>query len=58
LTTKEFAEKLKTDFKVLIGSGYSKGGNLFRICTHLDVNDDDVDTAINSILKLASNYKR
>jgi threonine aldolase len=58
LTTKEFAEKLKTDFNILIGSGYSKGGSLFRVSTHLDVNDVDVDFAINGILKLASLYKR
>lgn len=54
----EFAQKLKNDFKVLIGSGYSKGGKLFRVCTHLDVNENDVDYAINSILKLASISRR
>jgi threonine aldolase len=57
LTTKEFADRLKRDCKVLIGSGYSKGGNLFRICTHLDVNNEDVEIAINGIVKLASDYK-
>ena len=52
LARDEFARKLEEDFGVRLTGGYSKGGKLFRIVTHMDISDDDVDHAIDSMLKL------
>lgn len=54
LSREEFICRLKEDHGVLVGSGYSKGGKLFRACTHLDVDDSNVEHAIQSILMLSS----
>lgn len=54
LSKEEFAMRLKKEYGVLVGYGYSRGGNLFRACTHMDVNDRDVDHTIESLLQLAS----
>lgn len=54
LSKEEFVRRLKEDHGVLVGHGYSKGGQLFRACTHLDVDGSDVDHAIESILLLSS----
>lgn len=54
LSKEEFVRRLKEDHGVLVGHGYSKGGNLFRACTHLGVDGSDVDHAIQSILALSS----
>mmetsp|Transcript_7464 Transcript_7464/g.17127 ORF Transcript_7464/g.17127 Transcript_7464/m.17127 type:complete len:373 (-) Transcript_7464:28-1146(-) len=51
--TKEELPKLLLDkYNVLIAGGYSKGGRLFRLVTHMDVDDDGVDAAINGIISL------
>ena len=49
----EFAAALRDEHGVLVGAGYSKGGELFRACTHLDVDDEDVDRAIEAIISVA-----
>ena len=52
LSIEEFVAALKNEYGVLVGSGYSKGGKLFRVCTHLDVNDSDVDRAIEGLINV------
>ncbi len=52
VTKEELPDILKTEYGVLLGSGYNKGGELFRICTHLDVSDEDIDKAIDSIIRV------
>ncbi len=54
LSKEDFVVRLKEDYGVLVGYGYSKGGELFRACTHLDVDDEGVDHAIESLLQLSS----
>ncbi len=49
---KEQLCSLLREHGVLVGGGYSKGGELFRICTHLDVSDEDVDLALETIIRL------
>jgi threonine aldolase len=50
----EICSRLWKEYGVKIGSGYSSnnGGELFRMVTHLNVNDDDVDRALEAILKV------
>lgn len=50
LSIEEFVSVLKEEYGVLVGYGYSRGGKLFRVCTHLDVDDDGVDRAIEGLL--------
>jgi threonine aldolase len=50
VTKEEVCDRLSEHHGVLVGSGYNKGGELFRICTHMDINDKDVDKALESIL--------
>jgi threonine aldolase len=47
-----FCQRLVEKYGVKVTGGYSKGGRLFRACTHLDVQDHDVDRAAESIVKL------
>lgn len=50
---KEFCERLEREYGVKILWGFGEGGTLFRIVTHMDILDDDVDTAIEAILQLS-----
>jgi threonine aldolase len=50
LSKEELTRVLKDEYGVLVGYGYSRGGELFRACTHIDVDGKDVDHAIESIL--------
>lgn len=47
----DFVQTLSEDYGVEITGGYSRGGKLFRVCTHLDVNDEDVERATEAIVK-------
>ena len=47
----EFRIRLLTDHGIKLTGGYSRGGEFFRICTHLDVNDDDIDRATEAIIQ-------
>ena len=49
VSKEDLPDRLK-EYGVLLGSGYNKGGELFRVCTHLDISDDDVDRALDSII--------
>lgn len=48
----EFCQKLYDTFRIKVTGGYSSGGRLFRACTHLDVNDEDVDRATEAIVRV------
>jgi threonine aldolase len=43
---------LYEQYGVKISGGYSSGGKLFRLVTHMDVDDDDIDLTINGITSL------
>jgi threonine aldolase len=52
LVTKDLlGPRLLAEYGVKVGAGY-RGGMLFRVCTHLDVNDEDLDRATEAIIKL------
>jgi len=51
-TKEEMGKKLEEDYGVRLTGGYSKGGRLFRIVTHMGVDDDDTDRAIEGIIKI------
>jgi threonine aldolase len=46
-----FASNLMKTFGVKVTGGYGRGGSLFRACTHLDVNDDDIERAAHAIVR-------
>jgi len=48
----ELCRALEDGFGVKIGGGYGKGGELFRICTHMDVDNFAVDRALEGIFQL------
>lgn len=48
----EFAQSLATEFGVKLTGGYSRGGNHFRVVTHLDVNDDDIHYAGDAMVQM------
>ena len=48
----ELCDLLRKKYGILLSGGYNKGGELFRICTHMNVNDEDVNRAIESIIQL------
>jgi threonine aldolase len=47
----EFRIRLLTDHGIKLTGGYSRGGEFFRVCTHLDVNDEDIDRATEAIIQ-------
>ncbi|VEU33566.1 unnamed protein product [Pseudo-nitzschia multistriata] len=49
LSRNEFVERLNRDYGVKLTGGYSKGGKLFRIVTHLDIDDEGTDRTIEAI---------
>lgn len=49
----DFCHRLQTDFGVKLTGGYSRGGKYFRAVTHLDLDDKDVEKAIESIITLS-----
>lgn len=53
LVTKDLlGARLLAEYGVKVGGGYSRGGVLFRVCTHLDVNDEDLDRATEAIINV------
>ena len=52
LTKEELPPLLYDQFGVKIAGGYSTGGKLFRLVTHMDVDDEGIDAAIEGILSL------
>jgi threonine aldolase len=52
LTKEELPKKMFEKYGVKIAGGYSKGGRMFRLVTHMDVDDEGVDTAVEGIISL------
>jgi threonine aldolase len=50
--TAELVRRASENYNVRFGGGYSKGGKLFRIVTHLGVDDEDADRCIEAIVNL------
>lgn len=55
IETKDLARRAAKEYGVKFGGDYSKGGKLFRIVTHLGVNDEDTDRTIEAVVNL---YRR
>jgi len=54
VTKEELCERLYDGYGVKIGGGYSKGGELFRLCTHMDIDDEGVDRALEGLVQLCA----
>ena len=52
ISREEFVRRLNEDYGVKITGGYSRGGKLFRIVTHMHIDDEGVDRAIDAICSL------
>lgn len=50
--TKDLARRAAEEYGVKFGGGYSKGGKLFRLVTHLGINDEDTDRTIEAVVNL------
>ena len=48
----ELCRILRDKYGVLLSGGYSKGGQLFRVCTHMDIDDQDTDMALDGIMSV------
>jgi threonine aldolase len=51
LTDDAFLERLRRDFGVLLYGGFGPRRNAFRAVTHLDVDDDDIETAATALIR-------
>jgi aspartate aminotransferase-like enzyme len=54
ISREAFAARLSEEYGVKVTGGYSRGGKLFRIVTHMNVDDEGVDRAIEAICGLVS----
>lgn len=54
ISKEEFSLRVYQDYGVKMGSGYSRGGDYFRVVTHMDVNDEDVDRAAEAIVSVCN----
>lgn len=54
VTSNELCSRLLMDYGVKIGSGYGSRGGLFRLVTHMDVDDEGVERAIEGIIAIAN----
>lgn len=54
LSKDAFTSILNKQYGVKVTGGYSDGGRLFRAVTHMDVDDDGIDRAINAIISTAN----
>jgi threonine aldolase len=54
VSIKDYCQRLNAEFGVKLSGGYSRGGELFRVVTHLDVNDEDIDRAAFAMVQLCN----
>jgi aspartate aminotransferase-like enzyme len=54
ISREEFVRRLDQEYGVKLTGGYSRGGKLFRIVTHMNVDDEGVDRAIEATCSLIS----
>lgn len=50
----ELTSRLLDQYGVKIGGGYGKGGKLFRLVTHMDVDDEGIDRALDGITSICN----
>jgi len=50
----DYCAKLYAEYGVKLSGGYSKGGELFRAVTHLDLNDEDIDRAADAMVQVCT----
>jgi threonine aldolase len=48
-----FAKTLSAEYGVKLVGGYSRGKEYFRVVTHMDLDNNDIDLAAEAIVKLA-----
>jgi threonine aldolase len=48
-----FAQTLSAEYGVKLVGGYSRGKEYFRVVTHMDLDNDDIDRAADAIVELA-----
>jgi threonine aldolase len=53
VTKEEFSSRLNAEFGVKLTGGYSRGGELFRAVTHMDISDEGIDRAAEAIVTLS-----
>jgi threonine aldolase len=53
VTKEELGTRLEEEYGVKLTGGYSKGGKLFRLVTHLGIDDEGTDRAIEGIVKVS-----
>eukprot|EP00980_Cylindrotheca_fusiformis_P030796 scaffold25436_cov127-Cylindrotheca_fusiformis.AAC.4 len=54
LSTKDFQSKLEKTYHIKLTGGYSTGGELFRLVTHIGIDDEQTERAIEGIIDLSS----
>jgi threonine aldolase len=52
ISTGDYCARLNTEYGIKLTGGYSRGGELFRAVTHLDLSDSDIDRAADAMIKL------
>lgn len=52
VSKEEYCARLNAEYGVKLTGGYSRGGELFRVVTHLDVNDEDVEKAAEAMVSM------
>jgi threonine aldolase len=48
----DFGRKLAEQYNIKLTGGYSQGGKLFRVVTHLDLSDEDIDRALEAMASI------
>ena len=57
MSGEEYVNTLHKEYGVRVSSGYGRFGNLFRLATHLDIDDEGTDRAIDGLLTVASSKR-
>ncbi|KAL7508659.1 hypothetical protein ACHAXN_005736 [Cyclotella atomus] len=52
MTREQLTKSMLDDYRVKILGGYSSGGRLFRLVTHMDVDKKDIDRTLEGIISL------
>ena len=53
MSKEEYQRILRDTYGVKITGGYNKGGELFRVVTHLDITDKDIEYAADAMIRAA-----
>ena len=58
IESKDFSVLLDREYSVKLTGGYSQGGKLFRLVTHMGVDDEQTNRAIDAMVKIRKQYKK